>query len=93
MKNAEKMRLSERLSNTFDLPKDVIGNEILIHMTGETELYLENYKGLLAYSCTEIIVKGYYCQVRISGKCLSIAYYSDEDMKITGVIQEVKMIR
>lgn len=93
MKNTEKIRLAARISNTFELPRDVLENETLIHMTGGKDLYLENYKGLLAYSCSEIVVKGYYCKIVICGKCLSITYYSDEDMKITGNIQEVKIIK
>ncbi len=93
MKKAEKLSISERFADTFALPKDLIANETLIHMIGNKDLYIENYKGILAYSCCEIVIKGYCCKILICGRSLSIAYYSDEDMKVSGIIQEVKIMK
>ncbi len=93
MKKVERLSISERFADTFALPRDLIVNETLIHMIGGTDLYIENYKGILAYSCCEIVIKGFCCKIVICGRGLSIAYYSDEDMKVSGMIQEVKMIK
>lgn len=93
MKKTEKLSISERFADTFELPKDLIANETLIHMVGGKDLYIENYKGILAYSCCEIAIKGYECKIVICGRGLTIAYYSDEDMKVSGLIHEVKMIK
>lgn len=93
MKKTEKHNLSERFADTFTLPKDMIANETLVHMIGNTDMYIENYKGIIAYSCCEIIIKGFDCKILICGRGLSIAYYSDEDMKIKGMICEVKIIK
>ncbi|MBE5876397.1 MAG: sporulation protein [Lachnospiraceae bacterium] len=93
MKKPENLSISERFADTFALPKDLIANETLIHMIGGKDLYIENYKGILAYSGCEIVIKGYCCKIVICGRCLSIAYYSDEDMKVSGVVQEVKIMK
>lgn len=93
MKKTEKYSFSERFADIFSLPKDMIRNETLLHMIGDTDMYIENYKGILEYSCCKIVIKGYCSKIIICGKRLSIAYYSDEDMKITGKIQDVKIIK
>lgn len=93
MKKIEKLSIGERFAESFSLPKDMVMNETLIHMIGGTDMYIENYKGILAYSGCEIVIKGYCCKVIVCGKGLEIAYYSDEDMKIMGRIQEVKIIK
>ncbi|MBQ7943389.1 MAG: YabP/YqfC family sporulation protein [Lachnospiraceae bacterium] len=93
MKKIEHLNISERFAETFSLPKDMIANQTLIHMIGGTDLYIENYKGIMLYSCQEIVIKGFCCKIIICGKGLSIAYYSDEDMKVSGRIYEVKIDR
>lgn len=85
--------IGERFAEAYSLPKDVVAHSTLLHMIGKTEIYLENFKGIISYTCHEILIKGYDCKYCISGNCLMIAYYSNEDMKITGQIQEVKVIR
>ncbi len=47
----------ERFAEAFMLPKDLVMNATLFHMIGERDIYLENYKGILSYTCHEIIVK------------------------------------
>ncbi len=93
LKKIEHLNISERFAESFSLPKDMIANQTLVHMIGGADLYIENYKGILAYSCQEIIIKGFCCKIIICGKCLSIAYYSDEDMKVSGKIQTLKIDR
>lgn len=83
----------ERFAEAFMLPKDLVMNATLFHMIGERDIYLENYKGILSYTCREIIVKGHDCKYSICGDCLSIVYFSNEDMKISGRIEEVKVSR
>ena len=89
----EIMDTKERFADAFMLPKDVVMNATLFHMVGASDVYLENFKGILSYTCHEIIVKGHDCKLCICGNCLTIAYYSNEDMKISGQIEEVKISR
>lgn len=86
-------RISERFADAYSIPKDVVAKATLLHVIGKSELYLENFKGIISYTCQEILIKGYDCKYCISGNCLVIAYYSNEDMKISGQILEVRIIR
>lgn len=89
----EIMDTKERIADAFGLPKDVVTDATLFHMIGSSDVFLENFKGILSFTCHEIIVKGHDCKFCISGDCLNIAYYSNEDMKISGQIREVKIMR
>lgn len=62
----------------------------IVTLTGNHEAWIENYKGLIEYSDTFVLLQGKTCQICISGKCLSIDYYTNEDMKISGCIQCVR---
>lgn len=84
--------IGERFADAYSLPKDMVVDATLFHIIGKNDIYLENFKGIISYTCHEILIKGYDCKYCICGNCLSIAYYSNEDMKISGQIQEVKII-
>ena len=83
----------EKFADAFSLPKDMVINATLIHLVGKSDVFVENFKGIIAYSCNEILIKGYGMKYCISGERMVINYYSNEDMKISGHIKEVKVIR
>ena len=53
---------------------------------------MENYRGLLEYTDQTILLQGKNCQVCFEGKGLSIDYYTNEDMKISGCIQCIRYL-
>ena len=87
------MSAGERFADAFSLPKDVVVNATLFHMVGASELVVENFKGIISYTCHEVLIKGNHIKYCVCGDCLTIDHYSNEDMKISGQIKEVKVIR
>lgn len=77
---------------TLQLPKDVCLGTMRVTLTGNTEAWIENYKGLLEYSENAILLQGKNCQVCFEGASLIIDYYTNEDMKISGCIQNVRYL-
>ena len=71
---------------TLELPKDLVYGAILITATGRRELLVENYRGILEYTTECIRLQAKDCRVAISGKSLNIQYYTNEEMKISGII-------
>lgn len=80
---------SEKFADAFSLPKDMIANATLIHMVGKSDVFVENFKGIISYSCNEIVIKGQETKYSIIGERMTIKYYSNEDMKISGYIKEI----
>lgn len=81
-----------KLLESLQLPRDVCMGALRVTLTGSTEAWVENYRGLLEYSEQSILLQGKTCQVRFEGTGLTIDYYTNEDMKISGCIQNVRYL-
>lgn len=53
---------------------------------------VENYRGILEYTGERILLQARTCQVCLEGSRLSIDYYTNEDMKISGNIVSLTYI-
>lgn len=82
----------EILVDTLKLPKDVCMGALRVTLTGNTEAWIENYRGILEYTEQTILLQTKTCQVCFEGSKLSIDYYTNEDMKISGCISCVRYL-
>lgn len=80
----------ELVVNSLKLPKDLLLGASIVTLTGNREAWIENYKGIIEYSERGILIQGKTCQICIQGNSLSIDYYTNEDMKISGNISCVR---
>ena len=86
------IKKKEAIVETLQLPKDVCLGALRVTMTGNSEAWIENYKGILEYTEQSILLQGKTCQVCFEGNRLSIDYYTNEDMKISGCITAVRYL-
>lgn len=82
----------EQVVESLSLPKDIMLGASIITSVGNREALVENYKGIIEYSTECIMIQGKTCQICFQGKRLSIDYYTNEDMKITGYIQSISYL-
>jgi len=75
---------------TLKLPKDICMGALRVTLTGNTEVWVENYRGILEYTENTILLQAKTCQVCFEGTGLSVDYYTNEDMKISGRINAVR---
>lgn len=92
MKKNQKTPKKEQLIDSLKLPKDVCLGALRVTLTGNAEAWIENYKGILEYTEKVILLQGKTCQVCFEGNRLSIDYYTNEDMKISGTIACVRYL-
>lgn len=85
-------RGKELVVESLKLPKDSMLGASIVTITGNTEVFVENYKGILEYSSELIVLQGKNCKIELTGKRLHIDYYTNEDMKITGRIANVRYL-
>ena len=64
----------------------------IVTMTGNREAFIENYKGILEYTTESIVLQGKNSKICFEGRKLSIDYYTNEDMKISGSIEAVRYV-
>ncbi|MCM1025188.1 MAG: YabP/YqfC family sporulation protein [Roseburia sp.] len=91
-KSKESSRKKELLVESLRLPKDICMGAIRVTLTGSQEAWIENYRGILEYTDSLILLQGKTCQVCFEGSGLTIDYYTNEDMKISGCICCVKYL-
>lgn len=91
-KNNSLGQKKELLVESLKLPKDICMGAMRITMTGSQDAWIENYRGILEYTEKLILLQGKTCQVCFEGTGLSIDYYTNEDMKISGCIACVKYL-
>ena len=66
----------EQLVDTLKLPKDMLLGASILTMTGNHELWVENYKGIIEYTRESIILQAKTGQISICGCGLVIASVS-----------------
>ena len=79
----------EGLVESLELPKDLMYGAVLVSITGQQEILIENYRGILEHTKNHISLQTKTCRLVIRGKDLNINYYTNEEMKITGRIESV----
>lgn len=83
---------TEMIMESLQLPGDILRGDMRITLTGNREVWIENYKGILEYSEECILLQGKNGRVQFEGKRLTIDYYTNEDMKLTGRIMCIKYL-
>ncbi len=80
----------ELIVESLKLPKDTMLGAAIVTITGNREAFIENYKGILEYTTESIVLQGKNCKISFEGRQMSIDYYTNEDMKISGTIDTVR---
>lgn len=86
----EKNRLwKKQVVTALELAPDLDGGETKISLTGTGEAVIENYKGILQYTDSEILLQSLRGKVLLRGRNLEIVWYTSLEMKITGSISSI----
>lgn len=78
--------LKSRLAAAAGMPKDVVLGAAVVTLLGDSEVCIENYRGIVEYTECLVRIQTKGKQIRLHGKNLQIEYYSNYEMKITGMI-------
>ncbi len=89
MRKRENTSKKEYLADALKIPKDMVLGDFKLSMTGNRELYIENYRGIVEYSDKCVILQTKSGYLRMEGEGLVISYYTNEDMKILGIIHSI----
>ncbi len=88
----EKEQFGEKLASAASMPKDVVLGASVITILGRNEVCIENYRGIIEYTDTLIRVQTKSGQIRLIGKRLQIEYYTNDEMKITGLVTALEFV-
>lgn len=82
-------RLSEYIADALGMPKDVVMDLPKVSVCGDREIFVENHKGLVEYTDTEIRLKMKDGMIRVKGSGLRIIVMEYDRMVINGVFEGV----
>ena len=83
---------TKKIIQGLDLPQDLFLGIPNISLSGNTEVYISNHRGILSYDeeLINILVKDYQLQIR--GRGLSIFAYTKDDLTIRGYIRSLEYV-
>ncbi|HET7628418.1 MAG TPA: sporulation protein YqfC [Bacillales bacterium] len=85
-------KLNQWLVNNVELPADVVMDLPRITMIGQLHIYIENHKGVLAFSHKELRLMLNQGQLLIKGKGFVLKAILPEEILLEGTIDEVKFL-
>ena len=77
----------------IDLPDAPIPGQPLIEIFGHKRVLIENHKGVIRYSGTEIAVKVMYGHIVIAGNSLELSRMTKDTVIVSGMIGGVTLNR
>lgn len=83
----------EHLADLFSLPHDIVCGASNVSIIGSMRVIIENYKGILEYNSDMILLQGKQSKIQITGNCLKVRSYNEEEMVIDGRIDGVLFIK
>lgn len=89
----KKSNVKNKITESFDLPKDVVLNVPNIKIIGDSEITIENHKGILEYSKDLLRMNSISGVIKISGSNLQIKEINQDDICINGQIFSIEFIK
>lgn len=82
--------MKNRMMEAANMPKDVVLGVPIVTLTGQIEVCIENYRGIIEYTDLLIRVQTKIGQIKITGKRLQMEYYTNDEMKVTGCVTSIE---
>ena len=93
MKNKRTGRLSNKLNNILEVPRELADNNPKITIIGFDEMLIENYKGILEYEEFFIKVNTNIGSININGFNLHLEQVTEDDILVKGTIESFDIDR
>lgn len=84
--------MKQLMTKTMDLPQDVMMDLPRITMIGQLHIYIENHRGLLAFTDSEVRLMLKNGQLLIKGTAFVIKTILPEEIMLEGKIDKVYFI-
>ena len=87
-----RITLKEKTARLLDLPAQAAGSPPVLTLTGDRDLYLERYRGVLAYGREEIHVDCGQWVLRVRGRELEITAMRRGELRVAGRIDGLELV-
>ena len=93
MKNKREGRLTNKINNILEVPRELTNFNPKITIIGFDEMLIENYKGILEYEEFYIKVNTRIGNININGFNLDLQQVTEDDILVKGTIESFDIDR
>jgi sporulation protein YqfC len=90
---SKKSNIKKHISETFDLPQQIILDTPVVKIISNNELTIENHKGILEYSPNLLRMSSVLGTIKIIGNNIRIKEIDQYDIVICGEIHSLEYIK
>lgn len=80
----------QKIARALELPQDIIMDLPRITMFGNKQILIENHKGIIEYSPSQVRITLNRGELRITGENLILGNLQIEQILIEGTVEEIK---
>lgn len=88
----KEQRFKEKFTEMLALPKEIVLDMPKITMLGNSQIIIENYKGIIEYDSERIRINTARGLIKIFGQNLEINTITNEEVLITGKVSNVEFL-
>ena len=88
----KKERIKRGITDALALPKEIVLNLPMVHMVGNEEVHVENYKGVLEYTPEKVRINTTKGVLKIEGRKLLLREITSEDVAVMGSILKIEYV-
>lgn len=84
-----KKKISEHMAEKLSIEKEILMDIPKLSISGNREIYIENYHLITEYLPERIRIKTKDYTVKIEGAELKLSFIAREDLKISGIFAQI----
>ncbi|NLN41465.1 MAG: sporulation protein YqfC [Clostridiales bacterium] len=92
MKKKKLQQVKSTMSEMFELPKEITLNMPKLNLIGDSQMLVENHRGIIEYTPNLIRVNSTVGVIKVHGDQLNLRNIAAEDIMITGKIKSIEFI-
>ena len=85
-------QVSQQAMDRLDLPVNLASGVARMELLGNRSLYIDRHRGVLAYSAEAVDINAGTVVVRVQGEGLELVVMTDEELRINGVIHQLRLV-
>ena len=91
--NKIKRKFKDKLIEKAEIPKEIALNLPKITIIGNTEIYIENVKGVIEYTETQVRINSTIGVINLSGNNFKIIDITTEEIYVSGRIKSLNIMQ
>lgn len=81
--------VKEKVARMLEIPEEIVSDRPKITTVGRKEVFIENYRGIIEFTNEIVRINSNYGIITITGKNMKIREITNEDIIITGDIDNI----